>query len=32
MFYVEANNWAQLEEVAQNADLCIANQEANMQP
>ena len=29
---VEANNRAQLEDVAQNADLCIDNQEANMQP
>ena len=29
---VEANNRAQLEDVAQNADLYIANQEANMQP
>ena len=29
---VEANNRAQLEEVAQNVDLYIANQEANMQP
>ena len=29
---VEANNRAQLEEVAQTADLYIANQEANMQP
>ena len=29
---VEANNRAQLEDVAQNADLYIANQEANTQP
>ena len=29
---VEANNKAQLEDVAQNADLYIANQEANTQP
>ena len=29
---VEANNRAQLEDVGQNADLYIANQEANTQP
>ena len=29
---VETNNGAQLEDVGQNADLCIANKEANAQP
>ena len=29
---VETNDRAQLEDVGQNADLCIANKEANAQP